>query len=157
MKTFTRAVLTALALGIVASIGHRLWLQYRPLPVTACVRRPMAQAEWAKWKPRFGTNTLMPSNIFMIDESPYPAPGHPAPISPKDICKIRALASWATWLPFRTVRIQVWSPTNVSMTAFERHTSKLEFNKDASGWHMASVEGQIDWISEDAKPILSSH
>lgn len=147
-------MLTALALVVTTSIGHRLWLEYRPLPVTACVQRPMTEAEW---KLRAGTNTPMPTNCFMIDETPYPTPGHSAPISTKDIRKIRALASWGAPLPFRTVRVQVWGPTNVSLVTYERHTTELAFKRDASGWHMERIGGQIDWISEDARPILSFH
>src|SRR5438876_7421204 len=112
MKTFRRIVLAALGLLFSASIGHRLWFQYRPLPAAACVQRPMTQAEWEL---RAGTNSPVPANFSMIDESPYPAAGHPVPISTKDIRKIRALASWGALLPFRTVWVQVWGPTNVSL------------------------------------------
>jgi hypothetical protein len=154
MKTLRLCLLATMALAIAASVAQRLWLQYRPLPVTLCVQRPMTQVEW---EARAGTNVPMPPNFSMIDEAPYTASAHAALVSSRDIRKIRALASWGAALPFRTVRIHVWSSTNVTLAAYERHTMELAFTKDASGWHMERVGGQIDWASEDAKPILSFH
>jgi hypothetical protein len=156
MKIVKRACIGVLALAIAGTITHRLCLQLRPLPINSCVNRPMTQAEWDL---RFGTNTNtpMPAHCSMVDEFPYPPVNETPSVSASDLRKIRALASWAAWMPFRTTRIQVWNSTNVSLLTYERHTSKLEFTKEASGWHMERVGGIMDWISEDAEPTFSFH
>jgi len=149
-----RGLLALLVVVVGASVIHRLWLQFRPLPITVCRERPMTEAEW---RLHVGTNTAMPANISMVDESPFPSPGQPALVSAWDIRKIRALASWGTLMPFRIVHIRVWNSTNVTLQAYERNTSQLAFTKDAAGWHVERIGGQIDWVSEDAKPIFSFH
>jgi hypothetical protein len=125
-----------------------------PSPPLPGAERPMTEAEWVL---RAGTNAPMPTNFFTIDETPYPAPAQPAPISRKDIRRIRALSSWGALMPFRTMRVQVWNSTNVTLGVYELHTTELAFTKDASGWHMERIGGQIDWLSEDAKPFFSFH
>src|SRR5712691_2765722 len=99
MKRLTRVLIAAFALMVVVLVGHRIWLQFRPLPIALCVSRPMTQIEWES---HFGTNSSMPTNMFMVDESPYPRDSGTAPLSTADILKIRALASWGSLLPFRT-------------------------------------------------------
>jgi hypothetical protein len=99
----------------------------------------------------------MPANVSTIDESPFPNPGQPPLVSGWDIFRICALASWGALMPFRTVHIGVWNSTNVILQAYERNTSQLAFTKDASGWHMERIGGQIDWVSKAAKPIFSFH
>ena len=137
-----------------ASVVHRLWLQFRPLPITLCKERPMTLSEWQL---RAGTNSPMPAKCFMVDESPFLRPGQPALVSAGDIRKIRGLSSWGALMPWRTEKIQVWNSTNVTLSVYERHTTQLAFRKDASGWHMQRITAQIDRISKDAEPLLSFH
>jgi hypothetical protein len=114
----------------------------------------MTQAEWEKFM--FG-NGPVATNQFLIDKRLYSPDSGPAPISAYEIRKIRARASWSTLFPYRTVAVELWSPTNASLVTFERHTSELKFTKDAAGWHMERIGGQICWQSEDDEPKVSFH
>jgi hypothetical protein len=114
----------------------------------------MTQAEWEKLM--FG-NGPVPTNQFLIDTHLYFPNTGPALISAYEIRKIRALASWSTLFPYRTVAVELWSTTNASLVPYERHTSELKFTKDAAGWHMERFGGQICWQSEDDEPKFSFH
>ena len=147
------AKIVGLAL-LCATVGHRLLLQFRPLPKHMVSQRSMTQAEYTRV---FNWMTgAVPTNFFMIDTRPYSDLGKDGELSLWDVLSIRALASWGALMPYRTTAIDVWSKTNVSVQVYERQTSQLRFSKDSRGWHMQRVGGQIDWV-EGGKPILSFH
>lgn len=110
-----------------------------------------------EWEIGMRTNSPVPTNAMVTDNSPYPSTNGEMTLTSWDIQKIRALASWSAVFPYRTTLIQVWSRTNVTLQTYERKTTQLEVIKDASGWHMTPVRGEILWVSEDAKSILSFH
>jgi hypothetical protein len=154
MKAVRFWLLAFAALLIAASIFQRLWLQGRPLPIRFCVQRPMTQPEWETIA---RANIPVPMNFTVTDAFPYPRPGQSPLVTSQDIGKIRALASWGSLLPFRTVGIEVWSTNKVTLQVYERHTCELEFTKDTTGWHMEVVRGIVDYSSADAVPKLSFH
>jgi len=111
----------------------------------------------AAWEALTKAKSPVGTNHFVIDYSPYPPTNKEQIIPFWEIQKIRALASWGAIFPYRTIRIEVWSRTNVILQTYELNTAELQFTKIASGWHMEPEKATIDWTSESAKPTVSFH
>lgn len=155
MKARTKQIIVLILVSVgLLSVAHRLWFQFRPLPTHILVQRPMTQAEW---EARLKAKGAVPTNFFMVDSFPYPDPVRDIVLTPTDFRTIRALAAWGSFMPYRVTFVGIWSSTNVSVRVNERGTSELRFVRDPSGWRMTPVGGQIDWMSEKDKPIISFH
>ena len=77
-RVFLGLLLEIFTLAVGATIAHRLWLEFRHIPVSICVRRPMTQAEWEAFTK---TNSQVPANFFTVDAVPYPGQSVAATVS----------------------------------------------------------------------------
>jgi hypothetical protein len=148
-----RVIQISLLFLVALFIVPRLWLQFRPIPISSVIERPMTQAEWEKFT---GSTNTMPMGSMMPDSLPYPAFDKQIYLSFWDVQVIRALASWNSFFPYRSIAISVSSRTNAAIHVYERHTTSLTFTKDESGWHMEREGGQIDWF-HGTEPTISFH
>ena len=138
---------------LVATISHRIFLQFRPLPKHIVSQRAMTQDEYTKM---FKTTNEVPINYLMTDSRPYSDSEEDTKLSMWDFLCIRTIPSWGSFMPYRTTAIDVWNKTNVSVQVYEHHAINLNFTKDSKGWHVKEISGQIDW-APGGEPILSFH
>jgi len=138
---------------LLATISHRLFLQFRPLPKHIVSQRAMTKDEYTKM---FRTTNEVPINFLMTDSRPYSDSEEDTKLSKWDFLCIRTIPSWGSFMPYRTTAIDVWNKTNVSVQVYERHIFQLRFTKDSKGWHVKEISGQIDW-APGGEPIFSFH
>ncbi len=158
MKRFAFVCLF-LILGLPALfiIGHRVYFQFRPIPVVVGFTRSMTPAEKSAWVARM-SNWPPPEQIEVQDSRAYLDPTGQVKLAPPDLFVIRAMASWTSSMPWRSTEIEVRSSSEVMLHVFERHHTRVRFTKDESGWHMKPIKPScIFWASENAKPVFSFH
>jgi len=149
LKTGIIAFLTVM---LVISAVHRLWLQFRPIPVRVGFVRAFTQNELNEWMKRQGV--VPPGTVW--DTRPYP--DGKVVVSKANLLLVRAMASWCWLMPWRQTGIEIRTPTDVRLLVYEKHNTELRFTKAEFGWTMTPDRPQcILRVSEDNKPWFSFH
>jgi len=155
LQRMKRLLPAGLAVVVGLTAIHRLYFQFRPVPVWVGFTRAMKPAEKNTWVARIG-NSPPSEQVEWWDSRPYPDPKGEVKLASTDLFVIRAKASWASLMPWRSTGIEARRSSEVILHVFERHHTQLHFTKDASGWRMKPFQPTcILRNSENEKPVFS--